>query len=146
MGTLGVWLKDLISRDRRIAKRKDSLSLVAYFWDGAAPVAHPVRDASTAGFYLLTEHRWYPGTMIRMVLQEKNISDSETARSIEVVAKVVRTGKEGVGFAFVAPHRDHSDSSKTVDPKTLGKFLQGLKENKDRVIMAPPSKLFCSCN
>ena len=126
MNSLGVWLKDLLSRERRKAKRNNSVSMIAYFWDGAAPTAHTVRDASTTGFYLLTEQRWYRGTMIKMTLQEKGTSNG-TSRSIEIVARVIRSGEDGVGFAFVMQNQDNSYPPKKVDMKALKKFLHTLR-------------------
>jgi PilZ domain len=131
MTSLGTWLKDLFSRERRRAKRKITKSLVAYFWDGAEPVAHTVRDVSTAGFYLLTEQRWYRGTMIRMTFQEKGSSDKETGNSIEIMARVIRSGQDGVGFAFVLQHQDDFHPSKAVDMKALKRFLQNSGANHE---------------
>jgi hypothetical protein len=128
MGSLGVWLKDLISRERRRAKRKNSSTLVAYYWDGSAPVAHTVRDASTTGFYLLTDQRWYRGTMIRMRLQAKSSSNNGEGRSIEVLARVIRSGEDGVGFAFVMRNYDDSSQYGQKGAKELIKFLRQLEE------------------
>lgn len=128
MGSLGVWLKDLISRERRRARRKSSSALVAYFWDGSAPMAHTVRDASTTGFYLLTEQRWYRGTMIRMRLQETSKSTNGEGRSIEVLARVIRSGEDGVGFAFVMRNYDDSSQYGRKGAKALKQFLRNLEE------------------
>jgi hypothetical protein len=135
MGSLGVWLKDLITRERRRAKRKNSSALVAYYWDGSAPVAHTVRDASTSGFYVLTDQRWYRGTMIRMTLQEKSVFSNGNGRSIEVLARVMRAGEDGVGFAFVQQQYDSSYPPKKVDMKALGRFLKGLKQDDGQASM-----------
>ena len=35
--------------------------MAAYYWNGAAPKAHTVRDISSTGLYVVTEERWYPG-------------------------------------------------------------------------------------
>ena len=140
MGSLGVWLKDLISRERRRARRKNLSVLVAYYWDGAAPVAHTVRDASTTGFYLLTEQRWYRGTMLRMTLQDTSKSSSGKDRSIEVLARVIRSGEDGVGFAFVM--RDYDDSSQNgqKDAKALRNFLRGLEETGRHALIEDVSR------
>jgi hypothetical protein len=128
MGSLGVWLKDLISRERRRARRKNSSALVAYYWDGSAPVAHTVRDASTTGFYLLTDQRWYRGTMLRMRLQETSKSRNGEGRSIEVLARVIRSGEDGVGFAFVMRNYDDSSQYGGKGTKALKHFLRHLEE------------------
>ena len=123
MSTLGAWLKNLLSRERRGAQRKDSISLDAYYWDGAAPVAHPVRDISMTGLYLVTEQRWYPGTMIEMTLQKRGVLDSEKDRSIRIMATVVWHGVDGVGFEFSLPHHN-SNAAKDGDGKALKRFLR----------------------
>jgi hypothetical protein len=128
MGSLGVWLKDLITRERRRARRKNLSVLVAYYWDGATPVAHTVRDVSTTGFYLLTEQRWYRGTMLRMTLQETSKSGNGKDRSIEVLARVIRSGEDGVGFAFVMRDYDGTSQYGPKDTKALKKFLRHLEE------------------
>lgn len=123
------WFEELMSHDRRRAKRHDASSLVAYYWDGAAPAAHPIRDISSTGFYLVTEQRWYPGTMVMMRLQRNTSADAGSEGSIAVQAKVVRAGEDGVGLAFVLPEprnghrpRDLSDQG-PADKKTLVRFL-----------------------
>ena len=64
------WLEQLIAKDkeRRRAERQPAPPLVVYYWDGAAPAAHAVRDVSLTGMYLATEQRWYPNTLIRMTV------------------------------------------------------------------------------
>src|SRR5271154_4199701 len=97
------WLGRLLSpsHDRRGAERRGAPSLVAYYWDGAAPTAHPISDISGNGFYLLTQDRWYPGTMVTMTLQRVDEAGSRPAeRSLSVQAKVIRSGVDGVGFGF----------------------------------------------
>jgi hypothetical protein len=126
MNSPRVWLKKLFSRERRRAKRSHSVSLVAYYWDGAAPVAHVIRDISTSGLYLLTEQRWYPGTVIDMSLQKKGVSGNEEDHAIRITARAIRFGKDGVGLAFVLPYSQVPDPSKGVDLKTLKRFLQGV--------------------
>jgi hypothetical protein len=58
--------------DNRKAQRLDAPMLVAYYWDGATPNAHPIRNISSQGFYLLTEERMRPGTVITMTLQRSS--------------------------------------------------------------------------
>jgi hypothetical protein len=132
MNSPRVWLKKLFSRERRRSKRGHPASLVAYYWDGAAPVAHAIRDISTTGLYMLTDQRWYTGTVIEMSLQKKGVSGSEKDRSIRVAARVIRLGANGVGLAFVLPYSYDSAASKEVNTKTLKKFLQGIKREDDQ--------------
>jgi hypothetical protein len=124
MRPLKAWLKKLFSRERRRAKRIPSISLVAHYWDGAAPVSHAVRDVSLMGLYLLTEQQWYLGTMIRMTLQRSDLPEEDKRRSIQVLVKVVRIGGDGVGCKFV-PMDNLTTSSRDADAMTLSKFLKG---------------------
>ena len=123
MRSLKAWLKKLFSRERRRAKRIPSVSLVAHYWDGAAPVSHVVRDISSIGLYLLTEQQWYLGTMIRMTLQRSDLPEEDKRRSIQVLVKVVRAGDDGVGCVFV-PMDNPAASSRDADVMTLSKFLK----------------------
>jgi PilZ domain len=96
------WLARSKSHDRRNGERHCAPLLVAYYWNGANATPHGVRDMSTSGVYLVTEDRWYPGTLVLITLQ-KSAGDAEARRSIGVQSKVVRSGPDGVGFTFVFP-------------------------------------------
>jgi Flp pilus assembly protein TadG len=125
------WFEQLMSRDRRRGERHEAPPVVAYYWDGAAPAAHPIRDISSAGFYLLTEQRWYVGTMITMTLQKTGGANTGSEASIAVQARVVRLGADGVGLAFVLqpPQQGrHSQGplANGADRKTLDRFLRPL--------------------
>jgi Flp pilus assembly protein TadG len=128
------WFGKLMSHDRRKARRHEAPPLVAYYWDGAAPVAHRIRDISSAGFYLLTEQRWYVGTMITMTLQRTGGADDGSEPSIAVQARVVRLCADGVGLAFVLADRHNGRQPQgrleqgAVDKKTLDRFLRPLWE------------------
>src|ERR1700723_2231485 len=101
MSPVKSWFEQLMSRDRRRTRRYEAPRLVAYYWDGATPQAHRIRDISSTGFYLLTEERWYAGTLVTMTLQRTGSADTGSERSIAVQAKVVRSSTEGVGLSFV---------------------------------------------
>jgi hypothetical protein len=101
MKSVNRWLESLSSRERRKAPRREVPNLVAHYWDGAAPLAHRIRDISTSGLYLLTEQRWYPGTLVRILLQRTGVAETDPDRSITVNAKVVRSGSDGVGLTLV---------------------------------------------
>jgi hypothetical protein len=76
------WLERLWSPDPRKApdQRKSTRGpapgLAAYYWTGAAPKAHIIRDISASGLYIVTEERWYPGTLILVTLQGEDGEDS----------------------------------------------------------------------
>ena len=72
------WLERWWSPDPRKAPRELAPGLAAYYWNGAAPKAHAVRDISPTGLYVVTEERWYPGTLVLMTLQRTD--DGETDR------------------------------------------------------------------
>jgi hypothetical protein len=79
------WLKRWWSPDPRTAPdlrnapRESLPGLAAYYWTGAAPKAHNIKDISTSGLYVVTEERWYPGTLILMTLQ----TDADGEESLE---------------------------------------------------------------
>jgi hypothetical protein len=123
------WLDWLLSDERRQARRRKSLQLVAYYWDGAQPISHPVRDVSSTGFYLFTEHRWYLGTVLAVTLQRTEVGSDDPGRAISVNAKVVRSGSDGVGFEFLLPESERDIRSlpglpaPLIDKKHLRSFL-----------------------
>jgi hypothetical protein len=122
------WLKRLWSQDRRKAERYGAPWLVAYYWDGAAASPHMIDNISVAGLYLLTEKRWYPGTLVMMTVQRTgDTANVHSERSIAVQSKVIRSGTDGVGLAFVFPEPEKSRRaqalSSTADQKTFSEFL-----------------------
>ena len=80
--------------------------MIAYYFTGGTPQPHAVRDISQTGMYIVTEERWYPGTVVRVTLTNRHNPTNE--RSITVNAKAVRAGSDGVGFEFVLEERDRS--------------------------------------
>lgn len=80
----------------------------------------------------MTERRWYPGTLITLTLQVTESVDDDSPDAIAVLAKVIRSGSDGVGFKFVftASGDDQnmrsSNGSRLVDKKTLVRFLRRL--------------------
>lgn len=134
------WLDWLLSEERRQGRRRKSLPLVAYYWDGANPVAHQVRDASPTGLYLMTDHRWYPGTVLAMTLQHTGAVEGDAERAISVNAKVVRTGEDGVGFEFVLPekkggHVPPGMPTAMIDRKKLQSFIEKVTETKGQALV-----------
>jgi hypothetical protein len=125
------FFKEFLSKDRRKNDRQRIPQLVAFYWDGDAPMAHGVRDISPSGLYLLTDGRWYPGTMVMLTLQKNGEILAGSQQSIAVEAKVIRSGDDGVGLAFVLPERRRSDKDSLmgnlVDKKTLINFLEKSK-------------------
>lgn len=98
-----VVLRRLLGRERRRAERRAVPGLVAYYWDGGPPAPHSVREISLTGMYLLTEERWYLGTVVMMRLQQMDSNQNDPAHAIAVPARAVRWGTDGVGMAFLPP-------------------------------------------
>jgi hypothetical protein len=96
------WLERFLSSepdDKRGALRESIPGLTAFFFTGGAPIPHGIRDVSETGIYVLTEERWYPGTVIRMTLTDQREPTAE--RSFTVNAMVMRWGNDGVGLHFI---------------------------------------------
>lgn len=89
------------SVDRRHAMRLPMPELIAYFFTGGAPQPHKLHDISVTGFYLQTEERWIPGTIIRMTLQRIGSRGDDPGDTLTVHSRVVRWGPDGGGFEFV---------------------------------------------
>ena len=102
-------------------------------------MAHDIRDLSSTGFYLLTEERWYPGTLVLMTLQGSEDAAENADRpehSISVQAMAIRQGKDGVGLQFVPidtqnPQQDKVAAKDGATKKALDKFLQQFLPNED---------------
>jgi hypothetical protein len=125
------WFESLFSNDRREGDRSPGPPLMAYYWDGATPVPHRVRDINSSGMYLLTERRWYPNTLITMTLQRSDKSEGDPERSIVITTRVIRADSDGVGLAFILPRsRNSADPPTTLatpaDRKMLKEFLAHL--------------------
>jgi len=129
------WLDRWWSPDPRKAPRVVAPGLAAYYWTGAAPAASNIKDISSTGLYVVTEERWYPGTLVLMTLQRTEGGEQSTERSISVHSRAVRWGNDGVGLQFVLKHSPPPDPSKgplvdALTKKELEKFLQLLRKGK----------------
>lgn len=129
------WLERWWSPDPRRAPRESASGLAAYYWTGASPIPHSIRDISSTGLYVVTEERWYPGTLVLMTLQRTDGEEAREERSIYVHSRAVRWGNDGVGLQFVLPETPDSKRAKdllvdSVDRKTLDRFLKRLWKGK----------------
>ena len=129
------WLERWWSPDPRKAPREENPGLAAYYWNGAAPEAHGIRDISSTGMYLVTEERWYPGTLVLMTLQRTDGGEEMAERSISILSRAVRWGHDGVGLQFILA--DPKDTRKgntplmeTADRKEFERFLEQLKSEE----------------
>ncbi len=121
---LRTWIERWWSPDPRKAPRVKEPGLAAYYWNGAAPVAHGVRDISSSGLYVVTEERWYPGTLVLMTLQKTDHGEEFAERSIAVQSRAVRWGPDGVGLQFILSDGKDLRSGKTaiLDAATREEF------------------------
>ena len=129
------WLERWWSPDPRKAPRQPSPGLAAYYWTGDQPEPHGIRDISNTGVYVVTEERWYPGTLVVMTLQNTDDGEEINERSIAVQTRAVRWGHDGVGLQFVFSKRNDvlsqtNKSRKAATPRELESFLRMLKKVK----------------
>jgi PilZ domain len=131
------WINYLMSRKRWRSSRYVTPPLVTYYWDGerATPAPQSIKDISVTGLYLLTERRWYPGTLIVMTLQTSDNTDADAENAITVLAKVIWSGSDGVGFKFVFTAAAQEQSMRTggnqmADKKAFKRFLQRFEKGK----------------
>lgn len=113
--------------DRRRAYRRYVPGMVAHYYTGGAPKPHDIADISMTGFYVLTQDRWMPDTMIQMTLQ-KPCAKGERKQSISVLSKIVRRGTDGVAAEFVMaesldPHSRDVLPSQATDRFALARFI-----------------------
>jgi hypothetical protein len=119
------WLQRLLLSEPADPRKTERVALpwlVAYFFTGARPVAHDIRDISVTGMFVFTEDRWYPGTVVRITLTDKR--NPIAMRSLTINAEVMRLADDGVGFQFVL--KDGKDSrhasASGVDRQAQGVF------------------------
>lgn len=119
----------------RTATRESPPWLIAYFFTGGAPVAHPVRDVSLSGLYVVTDEQWYLGTVVRITLSDRRGPSRD--RSITLNARVARRGDDGAGLRFLLDDEKgtHSepipileDGVERVSKVKLNEFLRRLNE------------------
>ncbi len=96
------WLQRWLSlepAEPRKYPREHLPPVVAYFFNGGAPVPCDVGNVSLGGMYIQTTERWYPGTVVRMTLTDRRMPISD--RCITLNGMVVRWDDEGVGVHFI---------------------------------------------
>ena len=128
---MSAWLDKLMSSERRGAERSKPYELVVHYWNGDVPAGHSARDISSSGLFLLTEDRWYPGTLVMLSLQRAGASMNDLDRSIMVKGQVIRADSDGVALALLAtatpvPPEVRDTFSSGVDEKTIHRFMKKL--------------------
>jgi hypothetical protein len=120
--------------DQRVANRHVMPPLTAYLGMVRTSKEFKVGDVSVAGFYMLTEERWIPGTGFPVTLERTDAAGQ--GRTLTVHATVVRAGDDGVGFTFLNPTEEEQPTGEggatRVDLTKIAQFLQGLPlSNRD---------------
>ena len=118
--------------DQRNAPRETPQGLAAYYWTGAAPSAHSIKDISSTGLYVVTEERWYPGTLILMTLKAAGDKEEGFEHAIAVHSRAVRWGNDGVGLQFIpqdapAARNGLNPLVNGVNRRELDQFLERLR-------------------
>ena len=89
----------------RNAPRIPEPGVVVYYWDGAAPSGRQLRDISLTGAYLYTPERWYPGTVVRLLIQPTESDPADAGNpppgSFSLQARVVWHGPDGMALEFL---------------------------------------------
>jgi len=132
------WLLRLLSLDPpepRKTLRAGVPDLAAYFWTGGTPQPHAILNISSTGMYVVTDERWYPGTLVQMTLRKTSRDGTGAKASISLLVRVNRWGNDGVGLAFVV--RDHRASRaeearlpEAIERKVLDQFLARIGHGK----------------
>lgn len=90
-------------RQQRRAPRIPNPGLVGYFFSAGHAEPHKITNFSVMGFYMETEDRWLPGTIIRVTLQMMDSDGSNPGDTLTVHSRVVNWDEHGGGFEFVLP-------------------------------------------
>ena len=102
--------------------------LIAYLGLVHTSKEYKVGDISVAGFYMITEERWIPGTGFPITLERTN--EAGMGETLTMHSTVIRSGEDGVAFTFVQPVGEDnaegdSHNSSRMDLTKLAQFLTG---------------------
>jgi hypothetical protein len=132
------WLQRLLSPDPpepRKTLRAVVPDLAAYFWTGGTPQPHAILNISSTGMYVVTDERWYPGTLVQMTLRKAGRDGTGAETSISLLVRVNRWGNDGVGLAFVvrdprASRAGEATPSEAIEREVLDEFLARIGHGK----------------
>lgn len=115
--------------DQRVANRHTMPPLVAYLGLIRSSKEYKIGDISIAGFYMLTDERWIPGTGFPVTLERTD--DAASGETLTVFSTAVRNGADGVGFTFLhsaddEEHEGEAYGTTRMDLTKLAQFLKGL--------------------
>jgi Flp pilus assembly protein TadG len=130
IGRIKGWLFQENAEPRR-APRSLQPEIVVHYWDGSVAEGRHLRDISETGAYVYTPERWYPGTIVRLILQgyrTKILPDGTTAPEVStcIPARVVRQDPEGIAVEFAFRNREEAE--------TLRAFLAAIPVQPARVV------------
>lgn len=119
--------------EQRVANRHGMPPVVAYLGMNRSSKKYRIGDISVAGFYMVTEERWIPGSGFPVTLER---TDEDAHGSIfTVYSTVARTGLDGMGFTFLPPAKEDRQAAEArsmarLDFTKLAQFLKGLPLSK----------------
>lgn len=116
--------------EQRVANRHPMPPVVAYLGSLRSSKLYKIADISIAGFYMVTEDKWIPGTGFPVTLQRTD--DGAQGQTLTAYCTVVRVGPDGVAFSFLqAPDEDRwaseARAKARLDLTKLAHFLKGLR-------------------
>jgi hypothetical protein len=103
--------------EQRRSNRFTVPNLLAFLGSVRNAKPYEIGDVSTSGCYMITRERWLPGTVLPVTLLRTKTTGNDTVTTITLQSTVVRSGPDGVGFAFFL------DEHMT---EKLAGFLEGL--------------------
>ena|SRR5579863_1575300 len=115
--------------DQRVANRHGMPPVVAFLGLARSSKEYKIGDISIAGFYMVTEERWIPGTGFPVTLERTD--DGAQGETLTVFCTAVRIGPDGMGFTFLQPPEAEKQSGEAhgttrMDLTKLAQFLKGL--------------------
>ena len=100
------WIARALDQRRSVRR---SVPLQAYYWYGGLTRPHEIREISATGAYVITDAKWYAGTIINMTLQPRRdySSNGHGPDDTRVIAgRVIRLEPEGMAVEFL--HEDEA--------------------------------------
>lgn len=98
-------LSKLLATTGVIERRRDDRirapDLEVSFPSGTGQNRASIKDISDTGVYIVTKERWLPGTDVSLTLESKIPVDGRACHSVQLEARTVRHGEDGVGLTFV---------------------------------------------
>ena len=86
------------------------IPLIAFFWNGGVPKLCAVRKVDLKGACVVTDDKWYPGTILTMMLQydpyylQVAPITGDVKDCIRLRAKILRFGEDGMATRFIFPN------------------------------------------